>query len=47
MENDDVEKYIAIGIVSSYGLKNCDVSGHTGVFTRVGYYLDWINQNLN
>lgn len=46
MENDDLEKYIAIGIVS-YGPKGCDVSGHTGVFTRVGYYLDWINQNLN
>ena len=36
-----VENYILVGIVS-YG----DSCGQTGIYTRVSYFLKWINQNL-
>ena len=37
--------FVAAGIVS-YGNKQCDASISSGVYTRVSFYLDWINQNL-
>ena len=37
--------YIMTGVVS-YGPKICGTPGLPGIYTRVGYFLDWINQNL-
>lgn len=37
--------FYIIGVVS-YGTR-CDKLNHPGVYTKVSYYMDWINANLN
>ncbi|TMW50772.1 hypothetical protein DOY81_004160 [Sarcophaga bullata] len=37
--------YVLVGI-SSFGFKPCGRNGWPGVFTRVGPYMDWIQDNL-
>ena len=37
--------YFMTGVVS-YGPKRCGFPGFPGIYTRVGYFLDWINANL-
>ena len=37
--------FVAAGIVS-YGNKQCDASISSGVYTRISFYLDWINKNV-
>ena len=37
--------YIMAGVVS-YGPLICGTPGLPGIYTRVGYFLDWINENL-
>ena len=39
-----IENYIAVGLVS-YGDK-CGLPDKPGIYTRVSYFLNWINQNL-
>lgn len=34
-------RMIQYGIVS-YGLKQCGTVGYPGVYTSIGYYMDWI-----
>ena len=46
VERDDHQGYfVAAGIVS-YGNKHCDASISSGVYTRVSFYHDWIEENL-
>ncbi len=46
VEHDDTQGYfVAAGIVS-YGNRQCDSSISSGVYTRISYYLEWININL-
>ena len=37
--------YVMTGVVS-YGHIFCGTPGLPGIYTRVGYFLDWINENL-
>ena len=37
--------YVMTGVVS-YGPKNCGTPGTPGVYTRVGYFLEWIKDNM-
>jgi secreted trypsin-like serine protease len=46
VEHDDNQGYfVAAGIVS-YGNRQCDASISSGVYTRISFYLEWINSNL-
>jgi secreted trypsin-like serine protease len=38
--------FVASGIVS-YGNRQCDASISSGVYTRVGFYLPWIQSILS
>ena len=38
-------KYVMTGVVS-YGPRMCGTPGSPGIYTRVGYFLDWIKENL-
>ena len=33
--------------VVSYGPRICGSPGWPGIYTRVGYFIDWINENLD
>ncbi|CAF1276283.1 unnamed protein product [Rotaria magnacalcarata] len=47
VEHDGDEQYfVAAGIVS-YGNKQCDASISSGVYTRISFYVDWIEATLN
>lgn len=35
---------IQVGIVS-WSMKPCAIAPYPGVFTGVGFYVDWINEN--
>ena len=46
VERDGDEGYfVAAGIVS-YGNRQCDASISSGVYTRISFYLDWINATI-
>lgn len=41
-EVNNSTKYIAVGI-TSYGV-GCALPNSPGIYTRISYYLNWINQ---
>nr|CAD7428580.1 unnamed protein product [Timema monikensis] len=43
---DDETRFVQFGIVS-FGPKRCGTPDKPGVYTRVGYYMDWILDNLH
>ncbi|CAF3607538.1 unnamed protein product [Rotaria sp. Silwood1] len=46
IEHDDNQEYfVAAGIVS-YGNKQCDASISPGIYTRISFYLEWIQKGL-
>lgn len=44
-QDGDEEYFVAAGIVS-YGNKECDSSKSSGVYTRISFYVDWIQKTL-
>lgn len=39
-------QYYIIGIVS-WGVEQCGLEGYPTILTRIGSYLDWIQQTMN
>jgi len=42
---NSTSKFVVAGI-TSYGF-GCAVAGYPGIYTRVSYYIDWINNQTN